>query len=210
MIIDCVSDLHGYFPSLSGGDLLIVAGDLTGFSIVSEYIAFNTWLSAQDYKMKVVIAGNHDCFLQNNRVSIRAFNAVYLLDSGCEFEGLKIWGSPWTPTFGRWYFMKDRGTPIKEKWDLIPADTDILVTHGPPFGILDQVNVPMRGRNKDDFVGCEDLRETVFRIKPKLHVFGHIHEQGGQQVDLVMTKFVNASIMDRDYNPANQPVRIIL
>jgi Icc-related predicted phosphoesterase len=210
MIIDCISDLHGSFPVLSGGNLLIVAGDLVGWNLTSEYHKFNQWLSQQDYKLKVVIAGNHDECLERHKAVIVADNAVYLCDSGCEFEGLKIWGSPWTPTFCNWYFMKDRGAPIKEKWDLIPSDTDILITHGPPFGILDKVEMSSRGLGKEKLAGCKDLRETVFHIKPKLHVFGHIHEQGGKQVDLVMTKFVNASIMDCDYNPVNQPVRVIL
>lgn len=210
MIIDCISDLHGYFPSLGGGDLLIVAGDLTGWDLPSEYDLFNQWLSKQDYKSKVVIGGNHDGSLQNKKTAICATNAVYLSDSHHEFEGLKIWGSPWTPNFGNWYFMKERGNAIKEKWDMIPDDTDILITHGPPFGILDQVTMGNRGGSKEGFAGCEDLRRALLRIKPMLHVFGHIHENGGKQIDLETCTCVNASLMDRDYNPVNIPVRITI
>lgn len=218
MIIDCISDLHGCKPVLQGGDLLIVAGDLTGRDTLYEYSKFFEWLANQQYRKKILIAGNHDGMLEKRSAKevahelcgMGADNFEYLCDSGCEFEGYKIWGSPWTPTFLDWHFMKERGAPIREKWDLIPEDTDILITHGPPFGILDQVVISSRGRGKEKFAGCEELREAMFRIKPKLHVFGHIHSQGGKQVDLVTTICVNAAIMDEDYSPVNKPVRIIL
>lgn len=211
MIIDCISDLHGCKPVLQGGDLLIVAGDLTARDTTSQFIDFYDWLDDQKYKFKIYIGGNHDgiLFCKPHEGS-RLGNIQYLCDSECEFEGYKIWGSPWTPTFYDWHFMKDRGAPIREKWDLIPEDTDILITHGPPYGILDQVTISSRGRGQEKFAGCEELREALFRIKPKLHVFGHIHSQGGKKVDLVSSICVNAAIMDEDYNPVNKPVRIIL
>lgn len=233
MIIDCISDLHGSFPPLSGGDLLILAGDYTLQDTIPEWIGFFRWLNQQPYRKKVLIAGNHDGFFcdgfpksqkeadelkevqsflsDSNEIEKEDFE--YLCDSGCEFEGLKIWGSPWTPTFCNWCFMKDRGEPIKEMWDLIPSGTDILITHGPPFGILDQVSLSSRGQGKDRRAGCVDLRNAVERIQPRLHVFGHIHEGYGQTTlkctpgDVLC---VNASIMDLDYNPVNQPIRIIL
>lgn len=224
MKIDCISDLHGYLPQLPGGDLLIVAGDLTGRDLTHEYLKFNKWLSEQSYKRKIVIAGNHDGLIEKGIsvkvnedtfgivVPVLANGAIYLQDSGCEYEGLKIWGSPWTPTFYDWHFMKDRGAPIKEKWDLIPEDTDILVTHGPPFGILDQVKYSSRG-NKDKFAGCEELRSAIERIQPRLHVFGHVHEGHGR-LTLKCTPrdvlCVNASIMDENYNPVNKPIRVEL
>ena len=207
MKIDCISDLHGFKPVLEGGDLLIVAGDLTARDTQEEFNAFCEWIKKQDYKKKVVIAGNHDGILLDYPYRYIG-DAHYLCDSGCEFEGLKIWGSPWTPEFCDWHFMKERGAPIKEKWDLIPDDTDILITHGPPFGILDQVTISSRGRGREKFAGCEELREAMFRVKPKLHVFGHIHSQGGKLVDLVTTICINAAIMDEDYMPVNKPIRI--
>ncbi len=195
MIIDCISDLHGCKPALQGGDLLIVAGDLTARDTIQEYLDFNKWLSKQKYDRIIVIAGNHDGLVEKGInveikeghssvvVPILADRTIYLQDSACDYQGLKIWGSPWTPTFYDWHFMKDRGAAIKEKWDLIPSDTDILITHGPPFGILDQVSFSSKGRGVEKFAGCEELREAMFRIKPKLHVFGHIHAQGGEKVD---------------------------
>ncbi len=197
MIIDCISDLHGYKPELQGGDLLIVAGDLTARDKDSEYIELMLWLTKQDYKKKVMIAGNHDGKLEAWQ-PMKLDDVDYLCDSATEYEGLKIWGAPWTPTFYYWYFMKDRGEPIKEMWDKIPDDVDILVTHGPPYGIL------------DNRLGCMDLTNALPRLtKLKLHVFGHIHESPGQEV-INGTTFVNASIMDKRYRPFHKPIRIIL
>jgi Icc-related predicted phosphoesterase len=215
MKIDCISDLHGYYPKLEGGDLLIVAGDLTARDTFQQHCDFKLWLYKQPYRKKIVIAGNHDghfvgmpadkyifsCY--NSDTGEQESYADYLMDSGTEFEGLKLWGSPWTPTFYDWHFMRDRGESIKKNWDLIPEDTDILVTHGPPFGILDQTV-------EKEFVGCEMLRDAMFRIKPKLMVFGHIHEQGGKKVDLISTICVNASYVNENYQPVNKPIRIEL
>lgn len=213
MIIDCISDLHGCKPALQGGDLLIVAGDLTARDTYEEFIQFHDWFGAQKYRKRIVIAGNHDGSIQR-RLNPGFWNyGDYLEDSGIEFEGLKIWGSPWTPTFLNWHFMKDRGEPIKKKWDLIPNDTDILITHGPPYGVLDKVNLSSRG-DKFKLAGCEELRLALERVKPKLHVFGHIHSEGGKQLLFKHqgpnTICVNAAIMDEDYNPVHQPVRIVL
>lgn len=205
--IDCVSDLHGSYPTLPGGDLLIVAGDCTARDKVPEWVAFFEWIGAQKYTKKILIGGNHDRFLtqcppgsEMNDDGTEMYD--YLLDSGTEFEGIKIWGSPWTPTFGEWHFMKERGKEITQVWNLIPDDTQILITHGPPMDILDTVDYVNKG--------CLDLLMCVNRLpRLKLHVFGHIHEGYG-----ILTKdkkiFVNASHMDRDYRPVNKPVRIIL
>jgi Icc-related predicted phosphoesterase len=210
MKIDCVSDLHGYYPKLEGGDLLIVAGDLTARNTIEEFEDFNYWLVHQDYPKKIIIAGNHDGILEKARPSKRYFSVgIYLKDDLEEYEGLKIWGSPWTPTFYDWYFMKERGEEIKAMWDLIPDDIDILVTHGPPYGILDKTQISSR-KDNHGHAGCMDLMNTIPRLKNlKLHVFGHIHEGYGQVV-INDTRFVNASIMNEDYEPVNEPIRIIL
>jgi len=119
-----------------------------------------------------------------------------LNDSPFEYEGLKFWGSPISPTFFDWSFNRDRGPKIKRHWDMIPNDTDILITHGPPAGILDR-------NRKNVNCGCDDLLEALARVNPKLHVFGHIHESYGIH-DSSSTKFVNAS---KGYNPVkNLPI----
>lgn len=208
MKIDCISDLHGYKPVLNGGDLLIVAGDLTSNFQERHLLKFYEWLDAQPYNRKLVISGNHDkyfyeCYL-NECIPFRLKNTEYLCDSATEYQGFKIWGSPWTPTFCDWYFMKERGDEIKAIWDLIPEDTEILITHGPAFGIQDQVD------NEEKFLGCEELRNAITRLKKlKLHVFGHIHEGYGKVIVNGVTH-VNASIVDYKYRPVNKPIRVVL
>lgn len=224
MIVDIVSDLHGYYPELEGGDLLIVAGDLTGRDQMGQYLRFNQWLSAQDYTRKIVIAGNHDGLCEKGvkvevspgklmlTTPVLAHNAVYLEDSEHIFEGLKIWGSPWTKTFEGMNphckaFTCDTEEELAEKWALIPDDIDILITHSPMLHMLDQ--------NRDGcHCGSYTLRNAVDRVKPKLFIFGHIHECGGQQMMYKHqgpnTWCVNASYVDENYRPVNKPVRVIL
>lgn len=212
MEITCISDLHGYFPRLPGGDLLIVAGDLTSHDLGHQYDLFGDWIRGQPYKKKVVIAGNHDGLLEEGRWHIRPPEGFdYLQDSSTEYEGLKIYGSPWTPNFGAWSFMKDRGAPMKEIWDKIPDDTDILVTHGPPLYILDTITP--KSTVKLDHVGCGDLYERLGEIMPKLHVFGHIHGSYGKMMLKGVgpnTLCVNASYCNEDYQPGNEPINVVL
>ena len=214
MIIDCISDLHGYLPSnLPGGDLLIVAGDLTARDTQAEYFVFRDWIRAQDYKKKIFIAGNHDRCIEKGLFyfSNEWMGAEYLRDSGTEFDELKIYGSPWTKTFEGMNphckaFTVDTEEELKEKFDLIPDDIDILVTHSPPHGILDKC---FNGN-----VGSKSLRRIMGRVKPKLWVVGHIHEGYGELKDTTLSDidyhFVNASHVNEHYEPVNKPIRVIL
>lgn len=210
--ITCVSDLHGFLPpELPGGDLLIVAGDLTASDQKSQYGRFVDWFLAQDYRKKVFIAGNHDGMIQSVEYYFNHDWAGYLEDSGLEFEGLKLWGSPWTPEFCDWHFMASP-EERRKKFALIPDNTDILITHGPPYGVLDECPSSLGG-GKLRSVGCPHLRERLEQVKPRLHVFGHIHEGYGQMVlkhSGSDTLCVNAAIMDRNYNPTNKPVNLEL
>ena len=216
MIIDCISDLHGFYPKLEGGDLLIVAGDLTKRDKPIEHEEFYLWLAEQDYDKKIVIAGNHDNFLVDHpdQFRLNEDGIEYLCDSGTEFEGLRIWGSPWTKTFEGMNphckaFTCDTEEELAEKWAMIPDDIDILITHSPPYGIFDSVrrfpqDIPENTGSKylsDKFRGSTTL---------KLHIFGHIHEHGGKSGDIGMTKFINCSHVNERYQPVNKPVRIVL
>jgi len=232
MIIDCIADLHGHYPELEGGDLLIVAGDLTAHDLLEEHEQFCFWLHKQPYKSKVVLAGNHDNLLKKDPYRFDTFitGVSYLEDSGAlfEWEKRKIWGTPWSAWFHgvhpscKAFMIKEK--QLAKKWALIPDDTEILITHTPPFGILDAVtrgtSLPELGIQLNTFhLGSPSLRERIEQLPNlKLHVFGHIHENGGQQVVLKSQMkdssrsviCVNASIMNEHYKPVNKSVRIIL
>lgn len=206
MIIDCISDLHGHFPKLEGGDLLLIAGDITISDKVTEWNEFYDWLDVQPYRKKIVIAGNHDKRIDADMIGSSSFSS-YLQDSGTVFEGFNIWGSPWTLSFYGMNpcckaFTVKKEEQLIEKWKLIPKNTDILITHSPPFGIQDAIY-------SNNFKGSITLRNYSMSIPPKLHVFGHIHNGYGK-VDTTLTKFINASLVNDDYDPVNKPIRIVL
>jgi len=212
MIIDCISDLHGKYPTLEGGDLLIVAGDLTARDLETEMELFDYWLYQQKYNAKIVIGGNHDNVLQQKRLNLQF--GTYFEDSGCSFNGFKMWGSPWTTRFKGMNphcmaFTVDTDKELAEKWALIPEDTDILVCHSPAYALFDAVECG----DKIEFVGSPSLRHTLERIKPKLFVCGHIHEGYGHMIFKHVgmdTHYVNASHVDEWYRNRNKPIRIIL
>jgi Icc-related predicted phosphoesterase len=204
MKIVCLSDTHGAQIEVPDGDMLLHAGDISKRGKPSEIAEFNTWLRKLPHKYKVIIAGNHDFIFEDDPVTAQSLitNAVYLNDNGIEIDGLKIWGSPISPWFHDWAFNRRRGEDIRKHWDLIPANTDILITHGPPHGMLD---LTVKGTR----VGCEELLLAVERIKPKIHLFGHIHEDYGIK-EVAGTTFINASIMNLAYFPVNEPIIIDL
>ncbi len=231
MIIDCISDLHGHYPKLEGGDLLIVAGDLTARDEHDQYMQFSDWIRKQNYRKKIVIAGNHDNRMVETKDRLMSHvycgDAEYLCDSGTEFvywerespgvedtafkKNLKIWGSPWTKTFPGMNpnckaFTCDTEDELVEKWALIPLDTHLVITHSPPYGIRDKTE-------RGELAGSQSLLIKMAEIKPIIHCFGHIHEQGGKETYIGWkngTTFINASYVDERYNPKNKETRIYL
>lgn len=208
MKIVVLSDTHGRHKKvlLPEGDLLIHAGDITVEGRNSQVTDFLKWFGRQPHRHKIFIAGNHDFFFeQNTQADVMAklpAGVHYLNDSGVTIEGIHIWGSPVTPWFYDWAFNRQPGPDIRKHWDKIPAGTDILVTHGPPYGVLDKTHT---GKN----AGCADLLEKVKELSPKFHLFGHIHEAYGR-VKEATTEYVNASIPDEFYKMKNEPVIIEL
>jgi predicted phosphodiesterase len=199
-----ISDTHALHHRLSlpPGDVLIHAGDLTKWGDPKDLVDFNSFLGGLPHPHKLVIAGNHDFCLERRPAASEALltNCTYLRDSGAVIEGLRFYGSPWQPRFCDLAFNLDRGPAIKAKWNLIPPDTDVLITHGPPFGHRDKTVY-------GETVGCRDLLDAVNRIQPRLHIFGHIHEGYGSGV-IGKTTFVNASTCDVSYHPVNPPIVI--
>lgn len=210
----CISDTHNFHEQIAvpDGDVLIHSGDATVKGTIPEVIAFSEWFAEQRHPYKVLVSGNHDwLYFLDNRLAreLTKPNVIYLEDSSIEIEGLKIYGSPWQPRFFDWAFNLNRGYELAEKWAMIPDDVEILITHGPPYGILDLV--PRKGW--DENTGCEELRKRVEQIaalgRLKLHVFGHIHCGYGIHEEFGV-KFVNASTCDEQYNPTQPPIVIDL
>lgn len=197
-----IADTHGLHDSLElpEGDVLIHAGDLTKRGAVPEVRAFDRYLGTLPFEHRIVIAGNHDfCFQQQPEEARRLLtNAVYLEDEAVVIRGIKFYGSPWQPWFFDWAFNLHRGAPIREKWQLIPRNTDVLITHGPPAGFGDRTV-------SGDKVGCEELSKVIEKVRPRVHAFGHIHEGYGQWSERGTT-YVNASTCDFHYEPSNPPV----
>lgn len=209
MKIICISDTHGLHGHIKNkipdGDMIIHSGDFCNRGDYFECVEFFNWFGALPHKYKLAIAGNHDIWME--KASRSEINAIippgihYLQDEGVTIEGLNFWGSPVQPEFFDWAFNRKRGSAIQQHWDLIPKDTNVLISHGPPMSILDKT---IQGTH----VGCANLFTTITeQLKLKLHVFGHIHN--GYGVDVKNnTMFVNAAICGEDYRPTNVP-RII-
>lgn len=216
MKIVCISDTHCQFIKgrpldLPVADVLVHSGDLGLYGTLDELETAARILGASRdlYRKVIATGGNHDHALQQfpilGRELLASYGIDYLEDQELIFEGVKFYGSPWTPTFGAWAFMKERGPEIRKVWDKIPLDTNVLITHGPPHGILDKTLI------WGDMAGCEELREVVLNNLPalKLHVFGHIHEGYGMYPPHRRSEgpiFVNASTCNAAYSPVNKPI----
>jgi predicted phosphodiesterase len=213
MKITCISDTHNqhsHIPPdwLEGGDVLVHAGDVSGRGSLKEIEAFLEWFNEQPYTHKIMIAGNHDfwfekvsTFAVNEMLAEKYPNVIYLNDSGIEIDGVKFWGSPVQPWFYDWAFNR-MGTDICKHWDMIPLDTDVLITHGPMKGFLDMT---LRGVS----TGCPYLLEKSAELTNlRLFVCGHIHEAYGKFEFPDGGVFVNASTLNFNYNVQNKPIVI--
>jgi len=232
LCIDLISDIHGYFPELPGGDLLILCGDYTAADKTVQWGHFFAWLKKQKYRKKILIGGNHDNFMMNGWPKSKKeaedlqevqswlteqekdglYDFEYLCDSGTEFGGLKIWGSPWTKTFKGinpkcCAFTLENDQELRERFDKCPVKVDILVMHGPPYGILD-------ANAEGERCGSIPALELLDRVKPLYMVFGHIHEQGGKELLYKHigpnTWCLNVSYVDEKYRPKNKVKRIYI
>lgn len=177
MRIVAVADTHLYHRELRvpDGDVFVHAGDLCQSGHVRELAIALDWIAELPHRHKVVIAGNHDWAFVRDRpaaLCLVAKGVDYLEDQALEIGGVRFWGSPWQPEFCSWAFNLPRGQALAEKWARMPENLDVLVTHGPPSGIGDLTATARRE-------GCADLLARVAEVKPRLHLFGHIHEDGG-------------------------------
>lgn len=214
MKITLLSDTHNKHKQVSndlpGGDLIIHTGDISSRGYENEIQSFLDWYKKTDYSKRIFCAGNHDWGFANNIEKTQVLleeckdEVDYLQDGYVLFERngekAKIYGSPWQPEFYAWAFNLPRnGDELKETWSKIPLDTDILMTHGPAWGILDDVE----GR-RGQHLGCELLIERIKEIKCKIHICGHIHSGHGYYFD-GNTHFFNASVLNEQYQYAYKP-----
>lgn len=213
MKITFISDTHGkheyltsnaYNNILGKGDVLVHAGDCTNVGKTHEVKEFLDWFSNTDYTHKIFIAGNHDFAFEvvhDIAPEYKEKGVHYLFDSSVEIDGVKFYGSPWQPEFYDWAFNLPRGEKLAEKWALIPEDTDILITHGPAYRMLDVVPSNLN-------VGCQDLFHRIMQVKPTIHVCGHIHCAYGQKY-FNDVEFLNASVLNERYQHENKPISLI-
>lgn len=208
--ITFISDSHGkheYLTSkrmgniLGSGDILVHCGDVSNVGKPHEIKEFLDWFSNTDFTHKVFIAGNHDFGFQYVDTIAPEYiekGVHYLFDSGVEIDGIKFYGSPWQPEFYDWAFNLPRGEKLAEKWAKIPGNTDILITHGPAYRMLDYT---IQGQ----MVGCEDLFNRIMEVKPKIHACGHIHWAYGQK-SFNDVEFINAAVLNERYEHENKPI----
>jgi Icc-related predicted phosphoesterase len=208
--ITFISDTHnkhkhltskGMGNILGSGDILVHAGDSTSMGQKHEIEQFLKWFSNTDFEHKIFIAGNHDFGFEKETDIDQQFKdlgVTYLFDNDITIDGIKFYGSPWQPEFYNWAFNLPRGEELAAKWEKIPDDVDILITHGPAYGILDYA--PIGGH-----VGCEELYRKIVEVKPKIHVCGHIHDSYGQK-SMGGIEFLNASTLNDRYEHAHKPI----
>jgi Icc-related predicted phosphoesterase len=204
-----ISDTHCHRGfSLPGGDVLIHAGDATNAGTPEELARFLAWFAAQPHRHRLLVAGNHDGVFQKDpalaaRLIAEHPGITYLQDAGVEIQSVRFWGSPWQPWKASMAFnLPRKGERIRQAWNQIPMATDVLITHSPPHGILDAI--PEEGSQ-----GCEELRIRLATVRPRLHVFGHIH-CGYGVAQSATTVYANASICGQNGQPTNRPIVVNL
>lgn len=223
MKIVAIADTHNQHDRvvLPEGDVLVHAGDFCGHGTPEEVREYVVWLEERDFEHIIQIAGNHERCLEPGEPrrdslleSLRGVS-TYLEDELVTIDGVTFYGSPWTPAFQDWAFMRQRGEDLRSVWSRIPENTDVLVTHGPPYGIGDRVITrhpllhdpdenPSRKR-----VGDRELLRAIDRIQPRHHICGHIHEDYGvREREDQATTYHNVSVLDERYRVSHDPVVI--
>ena len=202
MRIVAVADTHLFHSEIivPDGDVFVHAGDLCRGGELEELAEAAAGIKALPHQHKIVVAGNHDWSFVHEPARAREVlgtDVVYLQDNGCVVDGVTFWGSPWQPEYNEWAFNLPRGAALAERWALIPHGVDVLITHGPPAGNGDGVGIESaKGVRK----GCVDLAQRVRIVRPRLHLFGHIHQDGGVSVDDGIT-FVNCTTWECERAP---------
>jgi len=201
-----ISDTHVFHRNLilPQGDIIIHAGDITNRGTKEEVLDFLDWFSSLDYQNRLFIGRNHDAYLDNNAVDfldILPSNITYLNNNATQINGFKFWGSPVSPDMEAWAFGKPRNE-MEEHWKYMPADIDVLITHTPPYGILDK-------SSQHYSLGCRFLLRKIAELDISHHIFGHIHASYGR-CKIGKTIFINASNLDSYKGLVNPPILVDL
>lgn len=213
MRIAAIADLHGLLPETPPCDVLVIAGDLVPFGTIRDRAGqvawldgpFRAWLEARPASHVVGIAGNHDFVFQDAPERVPGLPWTYLQDSGCTIDGVRFWGSPWTPWFFDWAFNapRDGGEAfLEERFAAVPAGTDVLIVHGPPAGYGD------RTADGGPRVGSAAQLACIDRVAPAACIFGHIHEDRGRW-RRGGTELLNVSAVDVERRPVADPAIVI-
>lgn len=203
-----ISDTHSQHGQLQVPpdiDIVVHSGDATNIfdplKNLIEMQEFLEWFSALPIHRKIFVPGNHDTSVEKNLIQrdiIKNHGIDLLIDEEIVIEDVRFWGSPWTPRFGNWAWMVDRGV-INRKWDRIPDNTEVLITHGPPYGVLDAT---YNQQNNVELVGCSALMKRIRKLQPQISMFGHVHSThdirntGMREINGLQTRFSNGSCCD--------------
>ena len=220
MKIISISDTHTMHGRVDvpDGDILIHSGDATFHGYEKEVREFGEWFRNQPHKYKIFVAGNHDTSFEDTPIQARQWffdtkttdptklctrnGVIYLQEQSVTLtvdgEDVVIYGAPHQPWFHNWAFNVKTTGELKAIWDKIPKGTDILVTHGPPYGIRDLSSMNVK-------CGCRELKKAIGKIRPKLHICGHIHEGYGVE-QWAGTLIANSSVCNVSYDPVNDPL----
>lgn len=206
MKICFLSDTHGQHRSkrliLPEADAICHTGDFSPRGKTEDVVEFMRWFTTLPYKYKIFIAGNHDWGLFDHEDIMLEYlpeNVTYLKDSSITIEGIKFYGTPWQPIFLDWAFNLTE-EELVHKYAMIPNDTDVLLTHCPPYGVLDTCLYDGK------IAGSPSLLNRILEINPIVSAFGHIHEQYGEISLYNNTTFVNGSVLNRRYELVNDPI----
>jgi len=220
-----VSDVHCKWNKIiiPECDILFSCGDYSFRGEPEVVKNYHEWLDEQPAKHIVSINGNHELWVEKNfneakDIALKACPIVqFIQHEAIEIEGLKIFGSAWTPYFNDWAYNAGRTITeaaylrkpfIGDLWQDIPLDTQILITHGPGVGTLDWVANYMSGKIIN--VGCNELTKKIVELKDlKIHAFGHLHMKGGNVMEQDGVKYINASVCDDNYVAHNDRIIVI-
>lgn len=220
-----LSDTHSRHNrvTLPGGDILFYCGDImTNGYHVDEIQSFLDWILKQDYKYKVIIPGNHDRYAEDFLSQVKDMfeqhydeGVRYLIDEETNIEGLRIYGTPYQPYFCDWAFnLPDEEDSLNYKYALIPEGIDVLLTHCPPYDILDRSHyaMPMRNRTGEEPLGSKSLRNRLDAMsnKPRYVAFGHIHGDGGKTLEKDGVTYINCSVANEAYEMKNTIVNLTI